>query len=202
MKRSLFLSWLVLGTWNSFGQGLVDFRNGGITFPTDADRRVYSFAVGSFGVPLTGVNFVAGLWYLAGADRGGQIASATQAGRPFAFRPPGTQLPGYWLVPAGVSPLFVLDGVAVGAGATLQVRVWDGVKYGSFEQAVASGEFSMSAPFNYTVPAAGSAPDKYYMDNLRAWAVIPEPSTWTLAALVGATLVVVAKRNSRKQRSA
>ncbi|HXJ60189.1 MAG TPA: hypothetical protein VNU68_26385 [Verrucomicrobiae bacterium] len=40
------------------------------------------------------------------------------------------------------------------------------------------------------------------MDNLRAWAIIPEPSTWTLAALVGATLVVVAKRNSRKQRSA
>ncbi|HXJ55904.1 MAG TPA: hypothetical protein VNU68_04490 [Verrucomicrobiae bacterium] len=203
MKTSLLFLLLAAVTWNALGQGLVDFRNGGITFPTDADRRVYSFAVGSFGVPLTGVNYVAGLYYLPGADRGGQIGLASQAGRTFTFRPPGTLLPGTWFVPIGVSPMFALDGVAVRGSATLQVRVWDGVKYGSFEQAVASGgEFSMSAPFNYTVPAAGSAPDKYYMDNLRAWAVIPEPSTWTMAALVGATLVVVARRNGRKQRSA
>src|SRR5262245_41012163 len=202
MKRSLFLFFLVLGTCNSFGQGLVDFRNGGITFPTDADRRVYRFAVGSPpGVPLTGVNFVAGLWYLPGADRGASIWTAGQAGRAFSFRPPGTLLPGTWVVPAGVSPMFALDGVTVGGSATLQVRVWDGFKYGSFGEAVAAGgEFSMSVPFNYTVPTAGSTPDKYYMDNLRAWAIIPEPSTWTLAALVGAALAVVTKKARRRER--
>ena len=183
MKTSLLLLLLTSAVWNALGQGLVDFRNGGITFPTDADRRVYWF-----GGPLVGVTYVAGLWYLEGADRGAQIATASQAGgRTFAFRPPGTQLPGYWVPPAGVSPLFVLDGVAVGGSATLQVRVWDSAKFATWDQAVAGGEFTASAPFNYTVPPPGSPPDKYYMDNLRAWAV-PEPSTWALAALGASAL--------------
>jgi len=160
------------------GQGLVDFRNGGVTFPTVADRKVYAGPNN----PLTGVNFVAGLWYLPGADRGSEIFSVgNQAGRTFNFRPPTTTLPGTWVV-GSASPLFVLNSVAIGDSATLQVRVWDGAKYASFNQAVAGGEYGMSAPFNYTVPPTGSTPDKYYMDNLRAFGA-PEPSTWALAAL-------------------
>ncbi|HXJ61309.1 MAG TPA: hypothetical protein VNU68_32085 [Verrucomicrobiae bacterium] len=35
--------------------------------------------------------------------------------------------------------------------------------------------------FNYMVPAAGSTPDKYYMDNLRAFVIhVPEPSAIAL----------------------
>lgn len=106
MKGPLsFLAFLVLGTWTAFGQGLVDFRNEGLPFPTVADRKVYAGPNN----PLTGVNFVAGLWYLPGADRGGEIFSVgNQAGRTFNFRPPTTRTPGTWVVAARVSPLFVI----------------------------------------------------------------------------------------------
>jgi hypothetical protein len=101
--KPLALLFLLLNTWAAAGQGLVDFRNGGITFPTTADRKVYPPFVGN-GQGLTGVNYVAGLWYLPGADRGAAIATATQVGRSFNFRPPTTTVPGAWVVTC--APLF------------------------------------------------------------------------------------------------
>ena len=183
MKKVIAAAILALIPGSGWTQGTVDFRNGGITFPTDADRRVY----GRNG-PLTGTTFVAGLWYLPGADRGGQMGSATQVGRTFAFRPDTTSLKGYWVQPAGVSPIFTFPDVAVGNAATLQVRVWDFAKFNSWEAAVAGGQYGDSAPFNYIVPAAGSTPDKYYMDNLRAFysPALPEPSAIVLGLLCGA----------------
>jgi hypothetical protein len=82
--------------------------------------------------------------------------------------------------------MFVLGGVAPGETATLQVRVWDSSKFSSFADAWAGGgEVGASGAFNYTVPLAGSTPDKYYMDNLRAFVInIPEPSTWAFLVLV------------------
>ena len=49
MKKLIAVAVLGLTAVSGWAQGTVDFRNGGITFPTDADRRVY------FGNnPLTG----------------------------------------------------------------------------------------------------------------------------------------------------
>src|SRR5262249_50744609 len=130
--------------------------------------------------------WVAGLWYLPGADRGAQIGTATQLGsRAFAFRPDTTALKGYWVAPAGVSPIFTFPDVAVGGSATLQVRVWDSSLFNSYAAAVAGGQYGASAPFNYTVPPPGSTPDKYYMDNFRAFPCIPEPSAIVLGLLCG-----------------
>src|SRR5215475_12356970 len=82
MKIVIVTAILALTAVSGWTQGTVDFRNGGITFPTDTDRRVYLWT----GVPLTGTTWVAGVWHLPGADRGAQIGTATQVGRTFAFR--------------------------------------------------------------------------------------------------------------------
>ncbi|HXJ74307.1 MAG TPA: PEP-CTERM sorting domain-containing protein [Candidatus Dormibacteraeota bacterium] len=86
------------------------------------------------------------------------------------------------------------DGIGIGETSMLQVRVWDRAKFRSFEEAVVGGEYGASQPFNYTVPPMGSTPDKYYMDNLRAFAVIPEPSTTMLGILGAVTLLGVRRR--------
>ena len=106
-----------------------------------------------------------------------------QVGRTFAVRATTTIQPGGWIPPAGVSPLFALPGVAIGETSVLQVRVWDSARFASFDAALAAGQFGVSCPFLYTVPMTGSAPDAYYMDNLRAIPCVPEPSTWALLAL-------------------
>ena len=200
MKKLIAVAILGLTAVSGWAQGTVDFRNGGITFPTAADRKVYLGSIGNTipgatGPGLVGTTWVAGLWYLAGADRGAQIGSAAQAGgRTFNFRALTTTVPGAWVAPAGVSPIFTFPDVAVGGSATLQVRVWDSAKFNSYDAAVAGGEFGASAPFNYTVPAAGSTPDKYYMDNLRAFAVVPEPSTIALGLIGAASLLFLRRR--------
>jgi hypothetical protein len=136
------------------------------------------------------------LWYVKGADQGGQIGGARQVGRTFAFRAPTTAAAnqGTWVVAAGASPNFTFDDVAIGQSATLQVRVWDSAKFATFEAAVAGGEYGQSQPFNYTVPAAGSTPDSYYLDNLRVFAVVPEPSTIALGILGAASLLFLRRR--------
>ena len=182
---------LALGSaGGALAQGVVDFRNGGITFPTPADRRCYLP-----NMPLTGVNFVAGLWYVEGDELSllDSLSEGANVGRPFPFRPDTTAFKGIWVAPAGVSPLITLPGVTIGETAVLQVRVWDSAKYAFFDQAVAAGDsyYTYSCPFLYTVPSAGSTPDKYYMDNLRAFGVgltpfcVPEPSWWALVAVGG-----------------
>lgn len=183
MKTQITLAVLSLTLVSGWGQGEVDFRNSGITFRTQADRYVYRDQVG--GERLVGTNYVAGLWFVPGNDPAavdGRISPerGRQAGRLFSFRAQFTAdvNKGTWVVPAGAHPLFTLDGVGYGEVATLQVRVWDSVRYASFQAAFAAGEFSVSEPFSHTAPFPGWTPDETYMDNLRAF---PNPSPRTMA---------------------
>ena len=188
-RLTLLLSMMALAdpTW---GQGTVDFRNGGVDFPTaGVDRKVYLDQVG--GQPLTGTNFVAGLWFAPGNDPAaveGRISPerGRQAGRTFGFRPMITALPGTWTAPAGVSPIFSLDGVDAGQSTMLQVRVWDSVRYPSFAVAFAANQYAVSEPFSYTVPPAGSEPTLYRMDNLRAFPSFPSGPSLFINDIVAA----------------
>ena len=206
-KKLIATAVLAIAAVSSWAQGTVDFRNGGITFWPPANRYVYLGAPGpGAGDPpgstdpgrLVGTNFVAGLWYVPGADNGALIFSpaSRQAGPTFTFRPPTTaeQNKGTWLISvSSPSPVITLDGIGFLQSATLQVRVWDSVKFASFEAAMAAGDYGVSAPFNYTVPHPKAlAPDLYYMNNLRAFAVIPEPSA--LALVIGAASLLVLRR--------
>jgi hypothetical protein len=211
MKKLIAVCLLGLSAASVWAQGQVNFLNGGATFATTANRYVYFGAVGPGAVlpsfpnflgsadpnRVTGTTWVAGLWYLAGANRGQEIGTAAQAGRTFAFRAATTleQNRGTWVVPIGANSLFDLAGVNFGSGATLQVRVWDGAKYTSFDAALAANEYGRSDAFNYNAPVQGELnPNAYLMDNLRAFAVIPEPSTIVLGLLGAASLLALRRR--------
>ncbi len=182
MRAILTLMIILAGLCSALAQGSVIFVNGFAVFPTVADRRVY----GPDCAPLVGTNYVAGLFYLPGADQDFSGSTAgTQAGPLATFRPPTTALPGVWLNPITAGNPRVLEGVVPGSTATLQVRVWDITQFSSWDAALHGDGFHLaSAPFNYTVPYTGE-PIDYYMDNLRAFgpASCPEPSVPALLGL-------------------
>jgi len=189
MKALITLALLILATASSRAQGEVLFLNGQIIFATVADRFVY--ITGDPGGPpsakLVGTNFVAGLYYMPGADQNMQSPTAgTQAGALAMFRAPTTSSPGVWNNGAAGNSR-TLDGVAVGSFATLQVRVWDVTKYGTFAQAFAAGEYGWSQPFNFRAPVLGDPTTAAYMEGLRAFVtnvrLIPEPSALALGVL-------------------
>jgi hypothetical protein len=176
MKPKLILSLLVLGL-AARAQNYVQFQNGQISFPTVADRYVYSDYVG--GTRLVGTNYVAGLWMVVGTDPDavdGRISPdrGQHLGGEFPFRMPTTATPGVWNAIAGQGSSFriTLPGVPDLTMTTLQVRVWDRIKYSTFAEAFAAGEYGASEPFAYQVPdyINGRALD-WYMDNLRAFAL-------------------------------
>lgn len=212
MKKLIAVCILGLSAASVWAQGQVNFLNGGATFATAANRYVYFGAVGPGAVNpsfpnflgsadpnrVTGTTYVAGLWYLAGGGRGAEIGSAAQAGRTFAFRASTTaqQNQGTWVVPIGASSLFDLAGVNFGTAATLQVRVWDGAKFASFDAALAAGQAGRSDAFDYNAPVQGELnPNAYLMDKMRAFAVtVPEPSTIALGLLGVAGLLAFRRR--------
>ena len=192
MKKLFAVALLGLAAVSGWAQGTVDFRNAGPGFLTVADRLVYKDAVG--GTKLTGTNYVAGLWFGLGAGNTAiDKTGGTRAGAAFNFRPATTSSPGTWNPGAGVF-YFVLDGAALNTDVTLQVRVWDSVKFNSFASALAGGEFGVSTPFDYHIPVSGATPDKLYMEGLRAFAVVPEPSTIALGVLGMAGLLFLRRR--------
>jgi hypothetical protein len=199
LKRCVFLAALLcLGTEHSsaVAQGIVDFRNGGLTFATDADRLVYADFVG--GTKLVGPNHAVGLWYTGGTDLAllADLSAGSQAGLTSHFRPITTIAPGVWVTPRGVSSLFALDGVPGGETAVLQVRVWDENKYADFAQALAAGEYGASSPFLYQPPSPSCSDCPYLMENLRAFALVPEPSAWTFGVLTACLAVWLRRRKA------
>jgi hypothetical protein len=194
MKRILTAAFLGVAVISGWAQGTIDFRNGGISFPTVADRFVYLGAIG--GTKLAGTNYVAGLFYLAGANAAIDSPTAgTQAGELARFRNPTSLSIGLWLNATAIGNTRVLDGVTFNQTATIQIRVWDSSVFNSYAAAFAAGQYGASAPFNYTVPSQDNIdPSKYYMDGLRAFAVVPEPSMIALGALGVASLLFLRRR--------
>ncbi len=139
--------------------GWVDFRNGGITFRIPGDRRIYLGAPG--GTLLTGTNYGAQLYY---GPAPGDLRPVDAP--PAHFRPSSTSSPGVWLNSTAVGNDRTLVGFNAGDTLWLQVRIWDVVKYPSWEAAFAFGEYFASLPFTYTIPLASEGdPSAYYMNN-------------------------------------
>jgi hypothetical protein len=188
MKTCFIIALLSLSAQAWAQQNTVLFRNNGAIFKTpQIDRLVYRDFVG--GTRLVGTNFVAGLWYGPGTDPtsvDGRISPdrGLQTGVLCPFRIPTTTLPGTWNSPSGASAYFPLNGLASGQYAVLQVRVWDIVKYPTFPDAVAGGEFGASVPFVYVVPQFDGTPSDYAMEGLRAFSLTEDSRTISVDDLV------------------
>jgi hypothetical protein len=195
MKKLITTALLSLAAVSSWAQGTVDFRNGGtITFATAADRAVYLGAVG--GQKLVGTNYAVGLWFVSGTDGRPLVDfGGTKAGPNALMRNvlPTAATAGIWSIPASAA-IVTLPNIPIGGASMLQVRAWDNLKYADFAAALAAGEYGVSVPFAYTPPAAGSPPAAYYMENMRAFAVVPEPSTIALGILGAASLLFLRRR--------
>ena len=132
-----------------------------VVFDVPADRRVYEDFVG--GTPLIGTNWFAQLYY--GSDPATLIPVA---GAPTRFRAPSTSVPGTWV---GVTR--TLDGFAQGQPMLVEVRVWDGSLFPTFEAAVAGGGvIGVSGPFEYVHRLSFPPhPQDTLLHNLRAFAL-------------------------------
>jgi hypothetical protein len=185
MKRALSLLLCLIPVFGVHAQGTVDFNNNR-TFATETNvsRLVYDYPSG---VPLVGTNYVAQLYY--GVDPS-SLTPVTTA--PARFRAPGTLIPGTW-----VGGTRTLTGFSPGMTATLQVAIWDSSVGPTLDQVRAAGGFwGLSAAFTYTIPAAGSPPTAYYIENFRSFQMIPEPSIIGLGA-IGALALFIFRRRSR-----
>ena len=141
-------------------------------FQTEADRWVLDLN----GNRLYGTNWKVQLYFGTEANSLFPVAAT-----PAHLTDPDAVGPGVW-----IGGMRTLPGFLSGETATLQVRVWDGALFGSFEQALANGGIhGQSAPFSYLVPPVGSAPMFYYMENFRGFQLVPEPSSVALL-LMGA----------------
>ena len=170
-----------------WSQGTVNFANS-VAFTTDpgADRLVRGFD----GSPIVGsdlsepASYVAQLYY--GADAGSLQAHTTAPAR---FRP-GTTGPGLWL-----GGNRTLTGFSPGQTLTLQVVMWDMRTGSTYDTSSYRGA---SAPFTYQVPAIGSPPASYFMENFRGFSIIPEPaSILLLAAAIPALWIVMRRRRGQ-----
>lgn len=146
---------------------------------------------------LTGSGFTAQLWYAAGADQaeealGGLASSIT------SFRTGNTF--GGSIVPS----IQTLPGAAIGSIATLQLRVWDnlGGTVNTWAEAEAlwlDGDLALgkSLVFNSGAladPGAPTAPDMTGLRSFNVFYAIPEPSTFVLAGLAAASLLIFRRR--------
>jgi len=198
MKKITTILALVAGLSVGYSQGTVDFNNNHADFVTTAptaanghaDRFVYDTNNTS---KLTSTNWLAQLYYNAGANQSEGSLHTISGDVGSKFRVTTTANPGTW---SGGGKTF--SDVDASQTATLQVRVWDGSLFSSYALAVAgNGITGKSALFNYTVPAAGTLDTKaFYIEGLQSFTIgnVPEPTTIALGVLGAASLFVVRRR--------
>jgi hypothetical protein len=146
---------------------------------------------------LTGTSYVAQLYMAVGANQP-ESSLTTIGGDTFSrFRASTTSSPGAWSQ-ANSKPL----GVPFGTPVTLQVRIWDGNAFGSYNAAIlGAGITGKSATFNYTPPddqALTFNPADTYMYGLQSFNLglinIPEPSSVALGIIGAVSLFLVRRR--------
>lgn len=197
---------MVIGVSGALAQGTVSFDNRAAQFPDSAtvDRFVYLDQVG--GTKLVGTNFVAQLWFGIGLDLAsdaltsvavGGTAPGPQAVGAARFRTPTTTLPGTWSQGTRTLPGTDINVPAL-KNVTMQVRVWDLNAATTFAEAKAAGAmYGESAPFNYTLRVSDPpSPSDTLMLNLRAFALVPEPSSIALGVLGIGALVLFRRRKN------
>jgi len=194
MRKLIALFAVTVVAASALAQGTVSFNNNS-AFATVADRLVRNTLV-SGGASLVGTDFVAQLYFGSQGTAPGSMNPAwgivggnPAVAAPSLFRVVTTGSPGTW---SGGTR--TLNGIASGT-ATLQVRVWNLAAFPTYDAAVTgAGVRGASAVFDYTIPAAGSPPAAFFMENMRGFTLVPEPSTIALGLLGVAGLLFIRRR--------
>ena len=181
MKKLLLMAGLLATTSAAFAQGTLVFANlaGGVNAPitNSAGGRIIGGAAGP--------NFVADLFFSTTLTSSSDQLTAAGFNQAFSTTTAGGG--GYFL--GGTKTLTGTTG-AIEA----QVRVWDLSKGATYAAALANnGEVGHSGLFTFslTIPPSAPAP----MVGLTGFhTVIPEPSTFALAGLGAAALVIFRRR--------
>jgi hypothetical protein len=182
MKKLIPFLVLLVGVSGALAQ-VVDFNNNRV-FATTADRNVYA---ADRTTPLVGTNYGAQLYF--GTDAASLQAVTTAPAR---FRVPTTTSPGTW---SGGNR--TLTGFTAGQTVTLLVRTWDLNAGSTFDAArAAGGAWGEGTPFTYTIPAAGSPPAAFYIENFRSFALVPEPSVIGLGVIGIGALFMLRRRKA------
>jgi len=212
MKKSIFAFGVVLAsTAGVMAQGTLNYSTrvtGSVVAP------IYNTAVGesrkegntAAGTPagtqtylgglLTGSGFSAQLFYLAGLDNT-EASLVAAAGSVTTFRTSAT-LAGTIATSFQTLPL-----TSVGGSATLQLRVWENLNgtLTSWDQAAPFWESGTikagkSSVFNISGLVDNQNPNPPNMDGIRSFNiyVVPEPSTFLLAGLGAASLLIFRRR--------
>jgi hypothetical protein len=210
MKTSLLGLAVVASAATAFAQGTVVFNNrvvGSVVThvygPNPSDPSTYQIGNGTGDTPagtvdwsayplISGPGFTAQLWAAPGLN---QPESSLVAAYPTTTFRTGA---GAGFVAGVTATLPNVAGDSTG-GATLAMRVWDnaGGAITSWDAAQSSPYLRMESPlFNITAPIGGvfnTPPNLVGLQSFNfAW--VPEPATWTLAALGAALLMLFRPR--------
>jgi hypothetical protein len=192
MKKLLITSIMSLTAAVAFGQGTVFFANDSATLTSPPDRLI---RFEGSNLPATGTNLQVQLYYGATTASAGSLQPLSSAAA--RLRASTTTIPGVW---SGGGDR-TLTGFNFGQQVTLQVRVWDIADGSTFENAIANparqGFSGVSTPFLYNIPATASDPvPNFFMSNFSGFTIVPvpEPSTFALAGLGAAALLIFRRR--------
>jgi hypothetical protein len=187
MKKLIPFLVLLAGATVAMAQGTVNFRNN-VAFATPAqnppgDRLVRN----ADGTPVLGsalaqpATFVAQLYY--GANAGSLVAHTAAPAR---FLPTASGA-GTWL-----GQDRTLTGFAPGTTLTLEIRAWDMRTGATWDVAGIHGE---SGTFSYTIPLDPlSPPAAYFMEGMRGFTLVPEPSVIGLGLIGVGALFMLRRR--------
>lgn len=216
MKKLLLTTAMTLTAALVFGQGQVNFNNTSTAWsPADSSHLLRFSDTGPFAIPngtLVTSNVVAGLGllrvqlYYANSTTTTPGSFTPVVGNPATFRGTTSASPGAW-IGGGTR---TLTGIPNGTAANLLIIAWDSAYAADGLAALAGlgttyglpaggGLFGMSSIFSYTPPTSPTpAPTEFLMNNMGTFDIhfvgIPEPSTFALAGLGAAALLIFRRR--------
>jgi len=208
MKKLLLTTAATLLTVAAFGQGQVNFNNASSIagWTPVQDRHVYftnnaalllpgiqpGAAVSSNHAGLNLTSLRAALYFAPSTVNDVSLFTAAGGG-PSTFKVSTSTTAGSWF--GGTR---TLDGIAPGVVANMVILVWDSsLTSDPLSAAARAGLYGQSAIFQYSPPTSPTpAPAEFLPNNLSAFTIgiIPEPSTFALAGLGAAALLILRRR--------
>lgn len=202
MKKLLLTATLIVAAGGAFAQGTITFANATSSYGSAVPDHLVRFDA-TAGAALNGVlvssnagglnlsTLRAQLFYGASTiSAAGSLTAVTDA--PATWRASTSANAGSWLGGGRT-----LTGFQPGETVKLNIIVWDtAVTPDPLSQLADDGYYGTSGLFNYTIPAIGSPPTAYLPSLQQPFSVgiVPEPSTFALAGLGAAALLIFRRR--------